>query len=379
MDNTTSAPEEDDNTVFISKDNIYRIPALFYDSDRKILMAFAEERTDSSDTSSKALVMKTGTLHKDATTHEVKVKWSELKLVKEAHIEGYRPMNPCPLYEKTSKTLFFFFVCVEGTTSECSQICRNQNKGRLCYITSKDGGQSWSGVTDLTGKLRQIKNWAVFAVGPGHGIQTEDGRLIVPVYGYESHWVIWKRKPYSLFLYSDDKGKTWQFSNKIEKVSLECEMAEVSDDTGLKSIYCNARSKGGCRVEALNKNDGNGFSILQSKLVETGGGCQGSVVSFHAQSEDAQSQNANKWLLYSHPSSKSKRSDLGVYLNKVPSDSSAWSKPWIINRGPSGYSDLAYIGDGYFALLMECGKHSEIEQIAYKVFSLEEVIQGIGE
>ncbi|XP_041642077.1 sialidase-3-like [Cheilinus undulatus] len=378
MGNKTSAPVG--NTVFLSKKhNVYRIPALFYDNDRKILMAFAEKRRNSSDASAKALVMRTGTLHKDATTHKVRVKWSGLKLVKEAKIQGYRPMNPCPLYEKTSKTLFLFFICVEGTYSEQFQIIFNCNKARLCYITSKDGGQSWSGVNDLTGKLREIKSWATFAVGPGHGIQTESGRLIVPVYGYESRIKNCRRNPYSLFLYSDDKGKTWQFISKIEKVSLECEMAEVSDDTGLKSIYCNARSKGGCRVEALNKNDGNGFSILQSKLVETGGGCQGSVVSFPAQNEGTQDKNPNKWLLYSHPSSKSKRSDLGVYLNKVPSDSSAWSKPWIINRGPSGYSDLAYIGDGYFALLMECGKQSEIEQIAYKVFSYKDILYGIRE
>ncbi|XP_041640025.1 sialidase-3-like [Cheilinus undulatus] len=378
-------PVEDDNTVFISKENdVHRIPALFYDSDRKILLAFAEKRDTSDDASAVALVMKTGTLHTDATTHEVTVKWSELKLVKEAHIEGYRPMNPCPLYEKTSKTLFLFFVCIEGTTSELFQICCNQNKARLCYITSKDGGQSWSGVTDLTDELPEIKSWATFAVGPGHGIQTESGRLIVPVYGYAScspscccFIKFYCCTPYAISLYSDDKGKTWQFSKRIEKVSVECEMAEVFDDTGLKSIYCNARSKGGYRVEALDKNDGAGFRVLKSKLVETGGGCQGSVVSFPAQNKDAESQ-TNKWLLYSHPSSQSKRTDLGVYLNKVPSDSSAWSKPWIINSGPSGYSDLAYIGDGLFALLMECGKQNYIEQIAYKVFSYEEVIQGIG-
>ncbi|KAM7009703.1 uncharacterized protein LKV04_001640 [Tautogolabrus adspersus] len=384
----------DENTVFISKENdVYRIPALFYDRDRNILMAFAEKRKTSNDASAVALVMKTGTVNKDETTHEVTVKWSELKLVKEAHIEGHRPMNPCPLYDKNSKTLYLFFICVEGTVSECWQLFFNRNKARLCYITTKDAGQSWSEVTDLTDKLDEIKSWATFAVGPGHGIQTEGGRLIVPVYGYASCSPsccclikFYCCTPYALYLYSDDQGKTWQFSGRIQKVSLECEMAEVSDDTGLKSIYCNARSKGGHRVEALDKNNGAGFITLPptDKLVETGGGCQGSVVSFPAQSEDAHadsdlSQIPNKWLLFTHPSSKSTRTDLAVYLNKSPQDPNAWSKPWIINKGPSAYSDLAYIDDGWFACLMERGEVSEIEQIACKLFSYQEVKQGIGE
>ncbi|CAJ1053520.1 sialidase-3-like [Xyrichtys novacula] len=386
--------EEDESTVFISKeDDVYRIPALFYDSDRKILLAFAEKRKTSNDASAVALVMKTGTLIEDKTTQTVTTKWSELKLVKEAHLDGHRPMNPCPLYDKNSKTLFLFFICIEGTVSELFQICCNQNKARLCYITSKDGAQSWSEVTDLTDRLDEIKSWATFAVGPGHGIQTEGNRLIVPVYGYAScspscccFIKFYCCTPYALYLYSDDEGKTWKFSSRIQKVSLECEMAEVTDDSGFKSIYCNARSKGGHRVEAVDKNDGTGFVTLPTtdKLVETGGGCQGSVVSFPAQSEAAradsdQSQNPNRWLLFTHPSSKTKRTDLAVYLNKTPSDPNAWSEPWIINRGPSAYSDLAYIGDGWFACLMERGQQSEIEQIACKVFSYSDAEQGTGQ
>ncbi|XP_034544161.1 sialidase-3-like [Notolabrus celidotus] len=389
-------PKGDESTVFISKKNdVYRIPALFYDRDRKILMAFAEKRKTSDDASSVAIVMKTGIFKEDETTHKVTVKWSELKLLKEAHLHRHRPMSPCPLYEKTSKTLFLFFMCVEGTITEQCQIRHNCNKARLCYITSKDGGQSWSKVTDLTCKFDEIKSWATFAVGPGHGIQTDGGRLIVPVYAYAScccsccHCCLCcgscRPTPNALYLYSDDKGKTWQFVHKLQTESLECEMAEFFDEGGNSKIYCNARSKGGNRVEAILHNDRAGLIPLLPtvKLVETGGGCQGSVVSFPVQSEaagvdDDQNQNPNKWLLFTHPSNRSKRTDLGVYLNKFPSDPNAWSKPWIINSGPSAYSDLAYTGDGWFACLMERGKHSEIEQIACKVFSYNDVKQGIG-
>lgn len=297
--------------------------------------------------------------------------------MEKAHLDGYRPMNPCPLYEKTSKKIFLFFICVEGTCPEWKQIQFNCNKTRLCYITSDDGGHSWSEVTDLTDAISEIKTWATFAVGPGHGIQTESGRLIVPMYRYA--WISFcNRQLNALYLYSEDKGATWHLSGIVKKESLECEMAEVTDDTGLEFIYCNARSKKSYRVEAVDKNDRAGFTVLDSahNLVEVG--CQGSVVSFPSQSEVARAdRDHNKWLLFSHPSSEHKRIDLGVYLNETPLDPKAWSKPWIINKGPSGYSDLAHIGDGGFICLLECGKSSEIEQIASMVFSYKEVKEGI--
>ncbi|XP_017287735.2 sialidase-3-like [Kryptolebias marmoratus] len=292
-------------------------------------------------------------------------------------------MNPCPVYEKTTKTLFLFFICIEGTVSEAWHRFWGINKARLCYITTKDAGETWSEVTDLTDKLPQIKKWAV---GPGHGLQTQSGRLIVPAYGYGSCSSSCFRKvcfcaiSRAICLYSDDKGITWQFSNMLEEKSVECEMAEVLDDKEHRYIYCNARNEGGYRVEAVSDSNDEDFMVLPSagKLVETGYGCQGSVVSFPAQTGSSDSSQEPRWLLYSHPTSPSKRVDLGVYLNKSPLDSSAWSDPWIMNKGPSGYSDLAHIHNGWFACLMECGEQSEIEQIAFTIFSYKHVIQGTG-
>ncbi|XP_065814462.1 sialidase-3-like [Labrus bergylta] len=374
-------------TLFVSW--VYRIPALFYERESKTLLAFAEQRRTENDASSVNLVMKTGEVKMEVPSKLKTIKWSELKAVEEAHIPGYRPMNPCPLYDEKRKTLFLFFICVEGTVSEKKQIQNYTNAARLCYITSKNLGQSWSGVTDLTDKLDEIKGWATFAVGPGHGLQTKSGRLIVPVYAYVSCssssclccFKCCQVNPYSLALYSDDHGDKWQFGEMLQNESVECEMAEYFDDKENSIIYCNARSKKEIREEAVSSDEKLSFKPSSAmKLVETGTGCQGSVVSFPAQSGDeGQSQNAtNKWLLFTHPTT-SKRTDLGVYLNESPQDPNAWSKPWIINKGPSAYSDLAYIDDGWFACLMERGEISEIEQIACKVFSYQEVKQGITE
>lgn len=60
---------QEERTVFLSKDNaVYRIPSLFYDRDNKSFMAFAEQRETVDDSSTKHLVMKTGTLKMEEST-----------------------------------------------------------------------------------------------------------------------------------------------------------------------------------------------------------------------------------------------------------------------------------------------------------------------
>ncbi|XP_063333325.1 sialidase-4-like [Pelmatolapia mariae] len=358
------------------KSVVYRIPALLYERESKTLLAFAEQRKTPKDESTEKLVMRTGKIKEGFS--EKTVEWSELREVENALIKGYRPMNPCPVYDKVNNTLFLFFICVEDGITESDQKENYDNRTRLCYITSEDLGETWSDVTDLTDKLSEIKKWSTFAVGPGHGIQTESGRLIIPVYAY-THCKP-SSKPYALSLYSNDHGNNWKFGELFKTLSVECEMAELSKD----HIYCNARNENGYRVEAVSDDNGDNFKIFQpgDKLVETASGCQGSVISFPAQPETANtesdpSQNQNKWLLFTHPTNLKKRVKLGVYLNKSPRDPKAWSEPWIINDGPSGYSDLAYIDDGWFACLFECGQQKIYEQIASVVFHYKNVQEGI--
>ncbi|KAI3353296.1 hypothetical protein L3Q82_019834 [Scortum barcoo] len=335
-----------EGTVFkppLKGTEVYRIPALIYDTDNKMLLAFAEKRISEKDSSTEELVMKTGTVNRDEPTQEVKITWSELSTVVKKD-KDYRPMNPCPVYDKTSKTLYLFFIRVKG--EERDQIEQNKSTARLYYITSTDFGQTWSDEADLPETLPVIKNWATFAVGPGHGLQTESGCLIVPVYAHiKSEKVV----QYALALYKDQSDTNWKFGKMLPNESGECQMAEVVHEQHKSFIYCNARTKEGFREEAVSENNGEDFySKGDLKLVETKEyeGCQGSVVSFPAQSEGANgdlSQSQNTWLLYTHPSDESKRINIAVYLNKSPQEQNAWSKPWIIYNGPSAYSDLAWL------------------------------------
>uniref|UniRef100_A0A8C2D9D9 exo-alpha-sialidase n=1 Tax=Cyprinus carpio TaxID=7962 RepID=A0A8C2D9D9_CYPCA len=374
--------------LFQQKDGkTYRIPALIYISDGQTFLAFAEERSSPCDSDAKVLVMRRGSLQNGS------LQWSPAQTLSSARLPDHRTMNPCPVYERKSKTIYLFFVCILGNTTEYHQIATGRNRARLCYVSSTDYGQNWSKLTDLTNIIGDdICNWATFAVGPGHGIQMKSGRLIIPAYVYYIHCRCFPFfffplivRPHALAFYSDDCGVTWQMGEKIPMKSCECEMAEIIDHADGSHLYCNARSTRGHRVEALSENSGAAFGNphVAKKLVEPHHGCQGSVLSFpvpepsdevEKSPNDCLTQSDTKtWLLYSHPTNKKKRKDLGVYLNKSPLKTSGWGQPWIIYKGPSGYSDLTQYEER-FACLMECGVKSEIEEIAFVEFKLSNLL-----
>ncbi|KAL0162797.1 hypothetical protein M9458_042193, partial [Cirrhinus mrigala] len=213
-------------------------------------------------------------------------------------------------------------------------------------------------VTDLKDVISEKeKNWATFGIGPGHGVQMKSGRLIIPAYVY---YFDSRTEPtsHAFTFYSDDEGSTWNVGEHIE------------DDSGCSTLYCNARSKSGHRVEALSSNSGEAFDKPSNaqKLIETCKGCQGSVLKIHYPDKGT-------WLLYSHPANKNERKNLGIYVNKTPSDLTQWNLNDTINNGPSGYSDLAECAKTeYIACLMECGDKTENEEIAFKLVKINDAV-----
>ncbi|KAL4597366.1 sialidase-4-like [Arapaima gigas] len=362
----------------------YRIPSLVHVPGGGVVLAFAEKRTTPDDTDAELLVLRRGRVNGRS------VQWLPVKELYCATLPGHRTMNPCPVYERNSKTLFLFFICVLRKTSERHQICTGKNAARLCYVTSRDEGQSWSELTDLTdGVLGERVDWATFAVGPGHGIQTAGGKLVVPAYAYQVHcrcfcFPLYVR-PHAFYFYSTDGGGSWLVGQAVHRASCECEMAEVMDREHRGHVYCNARSTCGHRVEAVGNSDGTNFGKprVARQLVEQHHGCQGSVVGFPAPKPDPGERNGASaclldsptWLLFSHPTDRRRRKNLGVYLNRRPLHESSWERLCVVNPGPSGYSDLAYCEEeGLFVCLVECGKKSEVEQIASLCFSLSDLL-----
>ncbi|KAM5248842.1 sialidase-3 [Ctenodactylus gundi] len=391
----------------------YRIPALLYVPPDQTFLAFAEKRSTSRDEDALHLVLRRG-LRTGRS-----VQWESLKPLMEATLPGHRTMNPCPVWEQKNRCVYLFFICVRDHVTERHQIVSGRNAARLCFICSHDAGCTWSTLRDLTEEVigPEMKHWATFAVGPGHGIQLQSGRLVIPAYAYYLPYRFFcfplacRIKPHSLMIYSDDFGVTWHHGRFISTlVTVECQVAEVSKTPGHSVLYCSARTPNRCRAEALSNDDGEFFEkqALSQQLSEPPHGCQGSVVSFRAlvipnRCQDLSDKNATTvhqsplldhslnleegagtpsetWLLYSHPASKKCRADLGIYINQNPLKAAYWSRPWILHCGPCGYSDLAVLQEeGLFGCLFECGTKQACEQIAFRLFTDQEVLSCVQE
>ncbi|NXF97404.1 NEUR4 protein, partial [Eubucco bourcierii] len=385
-------------TVLFEKESngvTYRVPALLYLPCVAKLLAFAEERLSPDDAHANLLVLRRGTIYGSY------VEWEDMRVLETATLQHHRSMNPCPLYDEFTGTLFLFFITVLGRTPEAYQIVTGQNVTRLCCVTSVDQGLSWSTATDLTQQVigRAIKDWATFALGPGHGIQLRSGRLLVPAYSYhidcrECFGQLCKTTPHSFAFYSDDHGQGWRFGEFIPNLQTgECQLVSVDEEDGSNVLYCNARSPLGFRVQALSTDDGAVFhgGQLVQRLVEPPHGCHGSVIGFPAPFVYVPSMSrrptmplqgsahpllpgrlpgfqslpapqaavrgdplatpiprspffqAPTWVLYSHPTSSMSRVNMGIHLSTFPRDVESWTEPWVIYEGPSAYSDLAYM------------------------------------
>ncbi|KFO22563.1 Sialidase-4 [Fukomys damarensis] len=403
------APRAPARTVLFRRERTgltYRVPALLSIPPRAILLAFAEQRHSPDDAHAHRLVLRRGALAGGA------MRWGALRVLATAALEEHRSMNPCPVLDAGSGTIFLFFIAVLGHTPEAVQIATGRNAARLCCVTSRDSGLTWGGPRDLTEETlgAQVQDWATFAVGPGHGVQLRSGRLLVPAYTYrvdrrECFGKVCWTSSHSFAIYSDDQGRTWHCGGLVPNLrSGECQLAAV--DGGF--LYCNARSPLGSRVQALSTDEGTSFlpAELVPTLAETARGCQGSIIGFLAPAlskqegpnppclcprvqdpinrpfchpqpwKDSQEQpglepglgdgetytpmlslpsvvpeQSSTWLLYSHPVGERARLRMGIYLSRSPTDTHSWTEPWVIFEGPSGYSDLATLGSGPGAAL----------------------------
>uniref|UniRef100_A0A8C8X5C3 exo-alpha-sialidase n=2 Tax=Panthera TaxID=9688 RepID=A0A8C8X5C3_PANLE len=283
------APRVPERTVLFQRERsglTYRVPALLPVPPAPTLLAFAEQRLSPDDAHAHRLVQRRGTLAGGS------VRWGAARVLGTAALEEHRSMNPCPVHDARTATVFLFFIAVRGRTPEAAQIAAGRNAARLCCVTSRDAGRSWGAARDLTEEAvgGAEQDWATFAVGPGHGIQLRSGRLLVPAYTYhvdrrECFGKICRTSPHAFTFYSDDHGRTWRHGGLVPNLrSGECQLAAVDSGQAGHILYCNARSPLGSRVQALSADEGTSFlpGELVPALAETARGCQGSVLGFPA-------------------------------------------------------------------------------------------------
>jgi sialidase-1 len=245
---------------------------------------------------------------------------------------------------------------------------------RCFYLRSDDDGQTFSRPVEITeafDRFRPEYDWKVLATGPGHGIQLQSGRLVVPVWlstgtGGHAH-----RPSVTATIVSDDNGRTWQrgdiaVPNTPEWIfPNETVLVELAD--GRVMLNVRSESHAHRRLVVHSRDGASGWSQprFDDALLEPI--CMASLVRYSAQPAAdknrilfANPHNLQRADGKARPGGSRDRRNLSI---KVSYDE---GQTWPVNKslepGYSAYSDLAVLPDGTILCLYERGREADGQQ-----------------
>ncbi len=307
----------------------YRIPAIVL-SNKNTLLAFCEGRkTGADDAGDIDLVLRRST--------DGGKTWRPIQVVYEKGVPAKTTIgNPCPVVERTTGTIWLPF-------------CRNND--RVFITKSTDDGLTWDKPAEIT---RQVKmpEWRWYATGPGHGIQLQSGRLVIPCDCRDSR----DKKQHSLVFYSDDHGQAWKLGGVTEADMDECEVVELVDKSLLLSLR-NYRGKNR-RAFAASSDGGRTWSKPTHHEQVYCPTCQASILRYPPLT------GGRNRILYSGPGGPG-RKNMTVRLSY--DEGKTWPVAKVLCAGSAAYSDLVVLPDGSIGCLYE---RDGYRKITFARFSL---------
>ncbi|NLS95340.1 MAG: exo-alpha-sialidase [Planctomycetaceae bacterium] len=250
---------------------------------------------------------------------------------------------------------------------------------RAFYMRSDDDGRTFSEPVEITPVFEEFRkdyDWNVIAPGPGHGIQLNSGRLLVPVWlsnGGRRH-----RPSIVAVIYSDDHGHTWrrgdvvvrtdeEFVNPSETVAIELTDGRVM--LNIRNENTNHR-----RLVSFSTDGATGWTkpVFDEMLFEPI--CFASIQRLSA----GPGADKNRILFVNPNSGTRARQNLTVRLTY--DEGRSWPVKKVLEPGIAGYSDLAMSADGSIFCLYErgglSGNHYHTAGVTVAKFSLQWLTDG---
>jgi sialidase-1 len=262
----------------------------------------------------------------------------------------------------------------KSTVDNCVMIVDRRRKGvvhhfycvdyaHTYYRRGTDHGRTFSAPVEITEPFAAFATeypFLIRATGPGHGIQLDDGRLIVPVWFSPSK----SQFPSAVsVIYSDDHGDTWHRGDIVVRSGdppnhpMEGVVAQLSNGRVMMNIRNEA--EGHRRAVSSSPNGATDWTVPKFDPNLREPICFGSLLAVPRQIAGVEGL-----LLFSHPDNTVREVEIGpkhycdrknVTVRLSLNDGADWVKSLVIEPGFSGYSDLCVGPDGTVYCLYERG------------------------
>lgn len=326
----------------------YRIPSLIVTAKGTVL-AFAEGRKGgAADSGDIDLVLR--------RSADGGASWSGLQVLVDNGPNS--ASNPCPVIDRNTGTIWLLSTRNLGTDREAAIIAgTSQATPTVWVMKSQDEGATWSTPVEITASVKP-RDWTWYATGPGIGIQTRSGRLVIPA----NHAEYPGGTHRSHLFYSDDGGGTWTLGGSADPGTNESQVVELTDGRLMLNMRNHPPRPVNFRMVATSTDGGRTLSSARadSALIEPP--AQASILRYST----AGGQGGNR-LLFSNPAS-SARERLTVRLSY--DDGATWPVSRVVHEGPAAYSSLTVLPDRTIGVLFEHGERSPYEKITLSRFTL---------
>jgi sialate O-acetylesterase len=334
--------------------NTYRIPAMVVTTKGSIL-AFCEGRRNSASDNGAIDVLLRRSTDGGRT-------WGRILRVHGIDEGKVTVGNPVPIVDRQTGDIHLL-LCQDG---------RN-----LLYMKSADDGLSFTAPREITKVVDEQCERIGFKrtymlTGPGHGLQTRSGRLVVPLKPAGKPQDGVSRR--TGVIYSDDHGQTWKPGGIVPHTIGELSESTVIERSDGKLMINMRWHDGYFRATSLSGDGGLtwGEPKIEKSLPDPVN--QGSLLAcsevFGPEDRRVLFSNLDQGKVVPEKgrTAFSSRARLTVRLSH--DDGDTWDESCLITPGFSGYSDLAMTRDGKVLLLYENGKEILSEKLTLVCFDL---------
>ena len=310
--------------------------------------------------------------------------------------DGWVSGNPAPVQDHDTGAIQLLFCkhpsddpgrTPVNSTGEIEVV--KGNLPRTVWITrSTDDGATWSEPTEITDQVKE-PSWTWYATGPCHGIQLENGRLLVPCDHTEGNEHNHEISGRSHVVYSDDHGESWQIGGIAQAGTNESVIVQTGDGR----LYLNCRNyvrdtstgeRMNRRAYAWSRDNGKNFTDFGVDEALVGSVCQAGMIRLSDGSVTRPDREDRNWVLFTNPTGmidgRYDRLELTVRLSY--DGCLTWPVSRVICDGPSAYSDLCIASDGTICCLYERGSEGGVSEYSGSIvlarFDLEWLLRGRG-